>query len=205
MQHVKTKIFEYGTLEISHLKQVDKILGEAIHRLGKVERCVIPDLFQALIYAMIGQQISVKAAHTIWIRMQERFNEITPQSISKGSAQAVQQCGTTTRKAEYIYKIANKISQRDFDISVLYHLTDDEIIRRLASLEGVGVWTAEMVLLNSMERPNIVSWKDIAIRRGMMKLYNLSELTQEQFVEYKNTYSPYGSVASIYLWQISSE
>jgi DNA-3-methyladenine glycosylase II len=202
---LRPKFFEYGIPEISYLKQVDKILGEAINRLGKVERCVIPDLFQALIYAMIGQQISVKAAHTIWSRMQDRFNEITPQSISKGSAQAVQQCGTTTRKAEYIYNIANKISQRDFDMSVLYHLPDDEIIRRLSSLEGVGVWTAEMVLLNSMERPNIVSWKDIAIRRGMMKLYNLSELTQEQFAEYKNTYSPYGSVASIYLWQISSE
>lgn len=66
-------------------------------------------------------------------------------------------------------------------------------------MHGVGVWTAEMLLLNSMERPNIVSWGDMAIRRGMIKLYSLPELTKDQFDKYKNKYSPYGSVASIYL------
>ncbi|HEY5576525.1 MAG TPA: DNA-3-methyladenine glycosylase 2 family protein, partial [Clostridiaceae bacterium] len=74
-----------------------------------------------------------------------------------------------------------------------------------SSLNGIGTWTAEMLLLNSMERPDIVSWGDMAIKRGMMKLYGHTGITKEQFDGYKKRYSPYGSVASIYLWRISFE
>lgn len=205
MQTVKTKFFQYGTTEITYLKQVDGILGEAIDSLGKVERIIIPDLFSALIYAIIGQQISVKAVHTIWSRMQERFGEITAQNISRIPIHEIQQCGITIRKAGYIKSIADIVLQGDLNLNELYNLSDKEVIKKLSSLHGIGEWTAEMLLLNSMERPNIVSWGDIAIRRGMMKLYGLSELTKEQFDEYRNRYSPYGSVASIYLWKLSFE
>ncbi|MTK11690.1 MAG: DNA-3-methyladenine glycosylase 2 family protein [Clostridiaceae bacterium] len=205
MQTVKTKFFQYGTTEITYLKQVDEILGEAIERLGKVERIIIPDLFSALIYAIIGQQISVKAVHTIWSRIQERFGEITAQNISRISIHEIQQCGITVRKAGYIKSIADMVIQGDLNLNELYNLSDEEVIKKLSSLHGIGVWTAEMLLLNSMERPDVVSWGDIAIRRGMMKLYGLSELTKEQFNEYRNRYSPYGSVASIYLWKLSFE
>lgn len=203
MQTVRTKFFEYGATEIKYLKQVDSILGEAIDRLGKVERVVIPDLFQALIYEVIGQQISAKAVNTIWDRLQERFGEITPQSISCISEHEIQQCGITTRKAGYIKSIAGTVFQGDLSLNELCNLTDEEVIKKLCSLKGIGTWTAEMLLLNSMERPDIVSFGDIAIRRGMMKLYGISELTKEQFNKYKNRYSPYGSVASIYLWKLS--
>lgn len=203
METVKIKFFNYGEDEISYLKKVDKILGEAIERIGKIERMVIPDLFQALIYAIIGQQISVKAVNTIWNRMQEHLNEISPQSLSNVSIDEIQQYGMTNRKAGYIKSIAENVAKRDLNLDEFHDLPDEEIIKRLSFLNGIGVWTAEMILLNSMERSNIVSWGDIAIRRGMMKLYNISELTKEQFHEYKNRYSPYGSVASIYLWKIS--
>jgi DNA-3-methyladenine glycosylase II len=205
MQRVKTRFFEYSEIEISYLKQADKILGEAINRLGKVERVIIPDLFPALIYAIIGQQISAKAVHTIWNRIQERFGEITPQNILTLSVEEIQKCGITTRKAGYIKSISETVATGKLNLNELYNLSDEEVIVKLSSLHGIGVWTAEMLLLNSMERPNIVSFGDIAIRRGMMKLYGVSELTKEQFDEYKNRYSPYGSVASIYLWKLSAE
>ncbi|MFL0246839.1 DNA-3-methyladenine glycosylase family protein [Candidatus Clostridium stratigraminis] len=203
MQTVKTKFFEYGLREITYLKKADKTLGMAIDRLGKVEREIIPDLFQALIFAIVGQQISIKAAHTIWQRMQERFGEITAENLLKISITDVQKCGMTTRKAGYINSISNEIMQGNFILNELYELPDKEVIKRLSSMPGIGKWTAEMLLINSMERPDIVSYGDIAIRRGIMKLYSLSELTKEQFNEYKSIYSPYGSVASIYLWKIS--
>lgn len=205
MKIVKTKFFQYGTIEVTYLTQADRKLGEAIERLGKIERVIIPDLFQALIYAIIGQQISVKAASTIWIRMQERFGEITPPNISKISISEIQQCGMTTRKAGYIKSIAETTLKGYLNLDELHNLTDEEVIKKLCTLQGIGIWTAEMLLLNSMERPNIVSWGDMAIRRGMMKLYGLTELSREQFCEYKNRYSPYGSVASIYLWRLSFE
>lgn len=203
VQRVKTKFFEYGSLEVTYLKQMDKKLGEAMDRLGRVERVVIPELFPALIYTILGQQISAKAVHTIWDRMQEHFGDITSENISSIPMPDIQQCGMTNRKAGYIKSISETIFKGEFNLDELYNLPDEEVIRKLSSLPGIGVWTAEMLLLNSMERSNIVSWGDMAIRRGMMRLYGLSEIKKDQFDEYINRYSPYGSVASIYLWRLS--
>jgi DNA-3-methyladenine glycosylase II len=205
METVRTKIFEYGQKEMDYLKSVDPLLGEAIDRIGKIDRVIIPDLFPALIYAIIGQQISLKAARTLWSRMQERFVDITPEHIAELSIEDIQQCGMQSKKAGYIRGIAEVVAKGEFDLNHLYDMPDHEVIRSLSSLSGIGVWTAEMLLLNSMERPNIISYGDIAIRRGIMNLYGLSELKKEEFAVYKNRYSPYASVASIYLWRISYE
>jgi DNA-3-methyladenine glycosylase II len=205
MQTVRTKIFEYGEKEINYLKGVDKLLGDAIDRIGKIDRVIIPDLFPALVYAIIGQQISLKAARTIWARMQERFGDITPAVIAGLSVDEIQKCGMQPTKAKYIKGIGEIVQKGDFDLDSLYGMSDKEVIEKLSSLNGIGVWTAEQLLLNSMERRDILSYGDIAIRRGIIKLYGLSELTKEQFMTYKNRYSPYGSVASIYLWRLSYE
>lgn len=200
---VRTKIFEYGAYEMNYLKSVDQKLGEAIDRIGKVERVIIPDLFPALIFAIIGQQISLKAARTIWARMQERFGDITPERMTQINVEQIRECGMQTTKANYIKGIADTVADGRFNLDELYQLSDQEAIKKLSGLNGIGVWTAEMLLLNCMERPDIVSYGDIAIRRGMMMLYGLTELSKEQFKEYRKRYSPFGSVASIYLWRVS--
>jgi len=205
MTAVKTKFFEYGAEEISYLKMADKQLGEAIDRIGKVERPVISDLFQALIHSIVGQQLSTKAASTIWNRIQERFGDISPKTISSLEINEIQQCGMTMRKAGYIRGIAESVFSEELDLDDLHNLPDMEVIRLLSSLDGIGVWTAEMLLINSMERPDVLSWGDMGIRRGIMRLYGLSELTKKQFGEYRSRYSPYGSVASIYIWKISAD
>lgn len=205
MSTVRTKIFEYGDKEMNYLKSVDPLLGNVIDRMGKIERIIIPDLFPALLYAVIGQQISLKAARTIWARFQERFEIITPEHISNIPLEEIRLCGMQASKAGYIKGIAETIYRGDFDLNSLYELPDNEVIKKLCSLNGIGAWTAEQLLLNSMERLDIISYGDIAIRRGIMKLYNISELNKQQFNEYKNRYSPYGSVASIYLWRVSYE
>lgn len=205
MKTVKTKLFEYGEKETAYLKNTDPLLGDEIERIGLIERMIIPDLFPALIYAVIGQQISLKASHTIWGRMQERFDEITPEYIAQIPLEEIRLCGMQATKAGYIKGIAEKIASGEFDLNSLHQLSDKEAIKKLSTLNGIGMWTAEMLLLNSLERPNIISYGDIAIRRGIMKLYNLSELKKEQFMQYRNRYSPYASVASIYLWKISHE
>ncbi len=200
---VRTKIFEYGCREMEYLKQADKALGSAIDRIGKVERVIIPDLFPGLMYVMIGQQISLKAARTIWDRLQEYFTEVIPEVLAEASVEEIQALGLPTKRAGYMKEIAQRITEGDFDLGRLYQLSDQEVIGELTKLHGIGVWTAEMLLLNSMERPDIVSFGDIAIRRGMMLLYGLDLLSREQFEEYRSRFSPYGSVASIYLWRIS--
>ncbi|MNO32159.1 DNA-3-methyladenine glycosylase [compost metagenome] len=203
MGAVITKFFEYGQAEIDYLGSVDPVLGAAMARMGKVERVIIPDLFTALIYAIVGQLISVKAVRTIWTRMQHQFGEITPQQLAIHTADEIQGCGMTMKKATSIHDIANLVAQGDIKLEELYGLSDQEVIQRLLKLKGIGKWTAEMMLINCMERPDVVSWGDIAIRRGMMKLYGLDTLTKAQFEQYRLQYSPLGSVASIYLWEIS--
>jgi 3-methyladenine DNA glycosylase/8-oxoguanine DNA glycosylase len=91
----------------------------------------------------------------------------------------------------------------EIDFARFHEMADREIIDQLLSLRGIGVWTAEMLLLFSLSRPDVVSWGDQAIRRGMMNLYGLKKLTKEQFYRYRRRYSPYGSVASLYLWALS--
>lgn len=205
MQTVKTKYFDYGLKEMEYLIQGDETLGAAIKRLGKVEREVIPDLFAALVHAIVGQLISVQAAKTVWMRMQEYLGEITPDNLCAFTADEIQSCGMTMKKAICISRIAGKVAQGAFDLYGLYELPDSDVIAKLSSLHGIGRWTAEMLLINCMERPDVVSWDDLGIRRGMQKLYGLSGITKEQFHEYRSRYSPYGSTASIYLWKLSSE
>jgi DNA-3-methyladenine glycosylase II len=197
--------FQYGQTELAYLKKQDEPLGQAIDRIGMIERPVIPDLFAALVQSMVAQQISSKAAATVWTRMQARFGTITPKSIAAIPVEEIQQCGLSMRKAGYIKSIGDAVIQGELDISRFHELPDEEIIQCLSAQRGVGIWTAEMLLIFSMQRPNVVSWGDLAIRRGMIRLYGHAQLDKAQFDRYKQRYSPYGSVASLYLWEIAIE
>jgi DNA-3-methyladenine glycosylase II len=203
MAAVETKFFDYGRKEIEYLSNSDPVLGDAMARFGRVEREVIPDPFAALVNAIIGQLISVSSAKTVWSRMQESLGDITPENLSAVSADEIQRCGMIMKKAITISELSKDILQGKVCLNNLRQLPDQEIIRYLTMIKGVGLWTAEMLLINCLERPDVVSWGDIAIRRGMEKLYDFPKLTKDQFEVCKRRYSPYGSVASIYLWKIS--
>ena len=197
------QIFRYGSTEIDHLRARDRKLGRAIDEIGMIERRVTPDVFTALVASVASQQVSAKAAETVWGRMEKRFGTITPDTIATATAEEIQQCGISMRKAGYIQRIANAVAGGHPDLAALPGLTDEEVIARLTALDGVGVWTAEMMLIFSMQRPDVVSWGDLAIRRGMMRLYGKDTLDRAAFDRYRRRYSPYGSVASLYLWEIS--
>lgn len=197
------EIFEYGQKEIEYLKGKDKKLSAAIDKIGIIKRRVTPDTFTALVSSVVSQQISSKAAATVWNRLYELLGGITPESITKADLSQIQRCGMTERKAGYIKGIADAAISGEVDFNTLHILTDQEIIEKLSSLHGVGVWTAEMLLIFSLCRPDVVSYSDLAIRRGMMNLYGLKDLSKEKFQRYKKRYSPYGSVASLYLWALS--
>ncbi|MCG7844188.1 MAG: DNA-3-methyladenine glycosylase [Methanomassiliicoccales archaeon] len=197
--------FEYGQREMDHLRKRDKRLGKAIDRLGPLECKVTPDLFPTLISNIVGQQISGRAAETVWGRVKERFIEITPERLVDVPVESIQACGMSMRKATYVKGIAEACAKGELDLEGLKVLPDQEVVAQLCALRGIGTWTAEMMLIFSLQRQDVVSWNDLAIRRGMMALYELEELTRERFDAYRKRYSPYGSVASLYLWEISHE
>lgn len=197
------KYFKYGNKEVEHLKEKDPILGEAIDRIGHIKREVNPDIFSSLISSVISQQISTKAALTVEGRLKELIHEIRPENINKEDVEAIQQCGMSMRKAGYIKSIAESVLNGHIDLENLHRLTDQEVVKELVKLKGVGEWTAEMLLIHALERPNVLSYKDLGIRRGIMRLYSLEDISEEEFEVYRKRYSPYSTVASIYLWKIS--
>ncbi len=197
------EFFEYGQKEIEYLKSKDKKLGAAIDKIGMIKREINPEPFTALVSSIVSQQISKKAAETVWNRLCSLIGNITAESIAQMTLPEIQGCGMTVRKAEYIKGIANAAITGEINFSTLRTLTDEEIIKKLSALNGVGIWTAEMLLIFSLCRPDVVSYGDLAIRRGMMRLYGLTDLPKEKFNKYRKRYSPYGSVASLYLWELS--
>lgn len=197
------QVFEYGEREVSWLKSKDKKLGAVMDRLGPIRREVIPDLYISLIQQIVSQQISGKAARTIWLRMQEAFGEITPASLHRAEERAIQQCGMSMRKALYIKDVTRQVLEGECDLPGLYELPDEEVCARLSAFKGIGTWTAEMLMLFSMQRPNVFSWDDIAIIRGLRMLYRHRRVTRAMFEKYRKRYSPYASVASLYLWAIA--
>ena len=197
------QVFEYSDAEMNYLKSKDETLGNAITKIGHIERAVTPDLFTALISSIVSQQISSKAYHTVWKRITEGISEMTPQRIADMHAEEIQKFGISMRKAEYIKNAAVCVLNGNIDISRLHMLSDDEICRQLSKFKGIGVWTAEMLMIFSLQRKNILSYDDLAIIRGMKMLYGYDSVSKEKFNEHKIIYSPYASVASLYLWAIA--
>lgn len=196
--------YKYTKKETDYLKSKDPTLGKEIDDIGMVERKVNRDTFSALISSIISQQISTKSAFTVKGRLLDLVGSITPENIDSLEIEGIQKCGMSTRKAGYIKGIAKSAISGEIDFKNLHNLEDKEVIKELVKLKGVGEWTAEMLLIHSLERPDILSFKDLGIRRGIMRLYDLDDLTKEEFKIYKDRYSPYGTVASLYLWKISS-
>jgi DNA-3-methyladenine glycosylase II len=195
--------FPYGTIEIDHLKSRDKPLGGAIDRIGHIERAVDTDLFSSVIHHIIGQQISTAAQRTIWERMNKQLGSITKDSVCGLSMEEIQSFGMTFRKAEYIKDFSDKIKRGELNIDDIKNKPDNEVIGELSRLKGIGRWTAEMIMIFCLQRPDILSYDDLAIHRGLRMLYHHRNINKKTFEKYRRRYSPYGTVASLYLWAIA--
>jgi len=196
--------FEYGEKETEYLKSKDKKLGEAIDKIGHIYRETDDDLFLSIVKQIVGQQISAPAFKTVWKRVENRLADINAETLCSISNEELQSCGLSFRKVSYIKDFAHKVHSGEFDVNGLAAMSDNQVINKLSELKGIGVWTAEMLLLFCMQRSDIVSYGDLAIIRGMRMLYRHREIDRKKFERYRKRYSPYGSVASLYLWAISA-
>ena len=195
--------FEYTETELDCLSKKDKALAKVIEEVGPIHRETIPDLFMALVHAIIGQQISMKAQKTVWERVQTALAPLTPEHLLSQPSEALRSCGLSERKALYIREIALAIVHDELKLDELHALNDDEVRTRLSSLRGIGIWTAEMLMIFSMQRKNILSRDDLAIQRGLRMLYRHRKITPAMFDRYRKRYSPYASLASLYLWALA--
>ena len=195
--------FEYGNKEIEYLKNKDKRLAAVIDKIGHIERTVDDDLFSAVVHHIVGQQISTKAQNSIWIKMNDSLGEITCETLIACGRDDLQKFGITFKKTDYILDFAQRVKTGEFNIEKINSMSDEEVIAELSSLKGIGVWTAEMLLLFCLQRPNVLSWGDLAILRGMRMVYHHRKIDRMLFEKYRRRLSPYCSVASLYFWAVA--
>lgn len=198
-------IFCYGKAETDYLAARDPVLGAAIGRIGHIDREVFPDLFEALINSIAGQQISGKALATVWKRLCAAVGAITPENLLAAGEERLCACGFSGRKVHYMLSAARAVVDGTLAIHSLVEKDDEEVIRALTALPGVGRWTAEMLLTFSLQRPDVLAYDDLGIRKGMCRLYGLDSVSKAQLAEYRARYAPHATVAALYLWHIAAE
>jgi DNA-3-methyladenine glycosylase II len=195
--------FSYGNAETEYLKRKDKRLGDAIGTIGHIEREVDAELFSSVVHHIVGQQISAAALKTVWTRLMDKLGEVSAETVCSVSREDIQACGITFRKADYIKDFADEVQSGKFDIEGLRSLPNANVITRLSALKGIGVWTVEMLMIFYLQRPDIMSFGDLGIQRGLRMLYHHRKIDRKLFEKYARRYSPYGTVASLYLWAIA--
>lgn len=170
-----------------------------VHKLPpwKYER----KLYEALLSAIVGQQLSVKAADTIWKRVEALLNnDFTPENILKTQDEKLREAGMSWAKIKYVKGIAEAFSRNLIDEEKIINLSDEEIIEELTKLKGVGRWTAEMILIFTIGREDVFSMGDLGLRNAVSKLYGVDRDDLKKIEEIAVKWSPYRSIASRYLW-----
>ena len=125
---------------------------------------------------------------------------MTPEYIDALSQDQIQQCGMSHRKAAYIKEAASVIAAGKINLHAFKSMKDEDIIRQMTTLPGIGEWTVEMLLVHALERPNIFSFNDLVVRKNLMHLQGLKKMDKSTFDTYRQLYTPYCSVAMLYLW-----
>ncbi len=162
------------------------------------------DAYGALLRAIVGQQLSTKAARTIYLRVLDLFEGRTPapERLLEASEEDLRGCGLSGRKVEYVRDLASHVLSGELELERLEDLPDEEVIEEIVAVRGLGQWTAEMFLLFHLERPDVLSGGDLGIRKAVGIEYELDEMPPPQRVlEIGESWKPHRSLASLYLWE----
>lgn len=187
--------------KVEHLRRADRRMAQVIERFGYIERKTDSPLFHTLVVNIVSQQIATSVAErTVGHLQREAEGEITPECILRLGLEGLRRVGLPARKAKWIVEAAERFASGEFRQEEFATLSDKEAIRKLVTLNGVGVWSAEMLLMFSLSRENVLSFNDLILRRAITVLYGERRLTARRFDHYRRLFAPYGSVASLYLW-----
>lgn len=189
-----------------YLSRVDPVLRPVIDQAGLCTIVPHTNYYWELVDSIISQQLSVKAAATIEGRFKNLYKEPVPlpEHILATPHEKLREVGLSNAKATYVRDLAQHIVDGKLKLDQLDKLSDQEIIKELTAVKGIGEWTAHMFLMFAMGRPDILAVGDLGIKAGIQKLYNLKYLpTPEQVAEIatKNKWSPYQTAACWYIWR----
>jgi len=195
------------------LAAADPTMAALIDRLGEIDIATRlrrrkeerpADAYGALLRAIVGQQLSTKAARTIYLRVLDLFGGTTPgpERLLEASEEELRGCGLSGRKTEYVRDLARHVLSGELELDRLEQLEDEQVIEEIVAVRGLGRWTAEMFLLFHLQRPDVLSGGDLGIRKAIQIEYGLEEMpTPTQALEVGEPWRPYRSLASLYLWE----
>lgn len=194
--------YDLDNEKVKYLISTDDKLGKLIKYINKTELIIEEDGFKCIVKYIIGQQISDKARETIWQRVCAILKNVTPEKILAISDNELRKIGLSERKVNYIKILASAVISKDINFHNFKELTNEEIIKKLTALKGIGQWTAEMYLIFSLGRENVLSKGDGTIRRTIQWMYDLEKLpSSEMLTKYFSSWSQYATIVSSYLWK----
>lgn len=194
--------YDLDNEKVKYLITTDDKLGKLIKYINKTELIIEEDGFKCIVKYIIGQQISDKARETIWQRVCTILKNITPENILAINDNELRKVGLSERKINYIKILASAVISEDINFYDFKELTNEEIIKKLTALKGIGQWTAEMYLIFSLGRENVLSKGDGTIRRTIQWMYDLEKLpSSEILLKYFSSWTQYATIVSSYLWK----
>ena len=201
-----TKVPKYWSKAKKYLSKKDKTLSKLIKSYESPSETILTsrrDIFFSLCKSIIGQQISVVAANSVFLKFKKKCkNKINAKTVSKLTFTQLKSCGLSRQKVLGIKSLANQIVKKSFNPKLINKMSDEEAINYLSQLRQIGRWSAEMILLFTYNRSNIWPIQDIGLLRAISKNYRKEYLPPEKFVSLlKKRFSPYCSVATWYLWR----
>ena len=201
-----TKIPKYWNKAKKYLSKKDKVISKLIKNYQGPSEIILTsrrDIFFSLCKSIIGQQISVNAANSVFLRFKKKCNnKINARVVSKLTFSQLKSCGLSRQKVHGIKSLAQQILDKSFNPKLITNMEDEEAILYLSNLRQIGRWSAEMILLFTYNRSNIWPIQDIGLLRAISKNYKIKYLPPEKFVnKLKIKFSPYCSVATWYLWR----
>lgn len=197
------KQLEYAN---KHLSKNDPLMSQIISKYGPCTIEPHTNYYEELVSSIISQQLSVKAASTIYNRFKDLYGgkNPTPEQILQTDIEQIRQIGASYAKANYIKDLAVHILDSKLDLERIATLENKVVIEQLTAVKGIGEWSAHMFMIFCLGRLDILPWGDLGVRKSMQQVYDLHELpNKNQMIEIsqKNNWSPYESVASWYLWK----
>jgi DNA-3-methyladenine glycosylase II len=188
---------------INHLKRSDPVMAAIIKRIGPYRIEYGPPEFHSLAEAIIYQQLNGRAALTIFNRFAALAgNPLTPAGILKLTNEQMRSVGLSKQKSSYLRDMAVRAASGELDFSRLPQLSDEEVIKHLTQVKGVGVWTAQMFLMFTLKRPNVLPTGDFGVQMAMKKHYNKRKMPKPaQMEKIARCWEPYRSIACWYLWR----
>jgi DNA-3-methyladenine glycosylase II len=186
----------------THLSKKDRVLRKLIKTYPDAELNTRGDAFQTLARSIVGQQISVKAAQSVWNRFAQAAGTMNPATVVSLPVETLRACGLSGQKALYVKDLARHFEEGLVKPRRWSRMEDEAVIDDLIRVKGVGRWSAEMFLMFRLMRPNILPVGDLGLQRAMERLYNDGEpLTRDEMRAIGKPWQPWSSVATWYLWR----